>query len=103
LRKLRQRTPAAFVLDLELHWGGGDGVLAWLREESLMHGIPVIVTATAGFPQNVADAIEPPVVDYLAKPFTLTALLERVRSAAARNAQGEPSNPHRVYSELFVG
>ena len=35
LRKLRQVTPAVLVLDLELLWGGGDGVLAWLREESL--------------------------------------------------------------------
>ena len=31
LAKLRQVTPAVLVLDLELLWGGGDGVLAWLR------------------------------------------------------------------------
>jgi len=87
LRKLRQLTPAALVLDLELHWGGGDGVLAWLREENLTHGIPVILTATAGYSQSFADFIEPPVVEYLPKPFTLTVLLERVRSAVATTAQ----------------
>src|SRR5438067_11067086 len=38
LRKLRQVIPAVLVLDLELRWGGGDGVLARLREESLMPG-----------------------------------------------------------------
>jgi hypothetical protein len=35
LKKLRRATPAALVLDLKLHWGGGDGVLAWLREDRM--------------------------------------------------------------------
>jgi DNA-binding response OmpR family regulator len=52
LRKLRQVTPAVLLLDLELRWGGGDGVLDWIREESPTHGIPVILTATAGSPQD---------------------------------------------------
>ena len=41
LRKLRRGIPDVLVLDLDLHWGGGEGVLAWLREESPTHGIPV--------------------------------------------------------------
>ena len=76
LRKLRQMTPAALVLNLELFWGGGDGVLAWLREENPKHEIPVILTATTGCLQDFAGLIEPPVVDYLPKPFTLTALTQ---------------------------
>ena len=47
LAKLRQVTPAVLVLDLELLWGGGDGVLAWLREERPAPRIPVLLTATA--------------------------------------------------------
>jgi DNA-binding NtrC family response regulator len=103
LRMLHQMTPAALVLDRELLWGGGDGVLAWLREESLMPGIPVILTATAGYAQDFAEFIEPRVVAYLRKPFALTALLECVRSAVANKGRREPSNLHRVYSELFIG
>jgi DNA-binding NtrC family response regulator len=105
LRMLHQMTPAALVLDRELLWGGGDGVLAWLREESPTHGIPVILTATAGYPQEFTEFIEPPVADYLPKPFALTALLESVRSAVAKKGRSEPSNLHRipVYSELFIG
>ena len=103
LRKLRQVTPAAIVLDLELRWGGGDGILAWLREESPAHGIPVILTATAGYPQAFASFIEPPVVDYLPKPFALTALLEKVRSAFAIKIPREPSYRHRVSPEFFIG
>jgi len=98
LRKLRQVTPAALVLDLELRWGGGDGVLAWLREESPAHGVPIILTATAGYPQDFAGFIEPPVVAFLPKPFALTALLASVRSAVARRGRTEP-----LHSELFIG
>ena len=68
-----------------------------------MHGIPVIVTATAGCPEDLAEFIEPPVVRFLPKPFALTALLASVHSAIATNLQREQSNPNRVYSELFFG
>lgn len=103
LTKLRQQKPAALVLDLELRWGGGDGVLDWIRQESSMRGIPVILTATAGYPQEMAEFNESPVVDFLPKPFPLTALLECVRSAVAKNGFSQPSNLKRVYPELFFG
>lgn len=92
LTKLRQQTPAALVLDLELRWGGGDGVLDWIREESSMRGIPVILTATAGYPQSIAECNGLPVMAFLPKPFALTALLECVRSAVAKNGISQPSN-----------
>jgi two-component system response regulator MprA len=84
VEKLRRVTPAVLVLALELRWGGGDGVLAWLREEGAKSGVPVILTIAAGSPPHMAAFTEPPVVDHLCKPFALTALLERVRSAGAR-------------------
>ena len=62
LAKLRQVTPAVLVLDLELFWSGGDGVLAWLREERSASKIPVLLTATAAAPRDMAELHEPPVV-----------------------------------------
>ena len=87
VEKLRRATPAVLVLALELHWGGGDGVLAWLRERGAESGVPVILTYTARNPPHLAAFTESSVVDYLCKPFELTALLERVRSALARLAR----------------
>jgi len=95
LAKLRQVTPAVLVLDLELLWGGGDGVLAWLREESPAP-IPVLLTASAADPPAMAACNEPPVVDYLPKPFALAGLLERICSAVAQTGPMEPSNLDRV-------
>jgi DNA-binding NtrC family response regulator len=103
LSKLREWRPAALVLDMEIPQGGDDCVLAWLRKENPAHEIPVILTATAGRPSYLAEFIDPPAVAYLPKPFTLTALLERVRSALAKKAQREPSPRARVYTELFIG
>lgn len=89
--KLRRMKPAALVLDPELRWGGGVGVLAWLREESLMPGLPIILTATSGYPKDFAEFIEPND--------------ECVRSAVARDGLRETSKLNRDprYSELFIG
>jgi DNA-binding response OmpR family regulator len=103
LAKLRLVRPAVLVLDLELLWGGGDGVLAWLREQSPAPRIPVLLTATAAASPYMAEFNEASAVDYLSKPFTLTALLASVRSAVARSGRREPSNPNHVCSEFFIG
>jgi DNA-binding response OmpR family regulator len=96
LRKLRQMMPVALVLDLDLRWGGADGVLDWMRAESSTREVLVILTAAAGYAQYFSEFIEPPVVDFLLKPFTLSALLGSVRAAVARTGRIEPSNRDRV-------
>jgi DNA-binding response OmpR family regulator len=90
VEKLRRATPAVLVLNLELRWGGADGVLAWLREENAKSGIPVVLTTTADYPPQMAALTEPPVVDYVGKPVALTALLESVQLAVGRTGRGEP-------------
>jgi DNA-binding response OmpR family regulator len=87
LEKLRRVMPAVLVLDRGLRWGGGDGVLAWLREQGVTSRVRVVLTATTGCPQDSAIFSEPPVVDHLLKPFALTTLLRSVRAAAAREVE----------------
>ena len=102
LRKMRQTKPDVLVLDQEMHWGGGDGVLAWLREQSARFTTSVVMTATAGSATPVAA---PPVVEFLPKPFTLAILLESVRAAVGRNGEEKPLSLHSAAecSELFIG
>ena len=88
LKKIRQTNPTVLLLDLQLRWGGGDGVVAWLREEQQAPRIPVVLTTTANSVKSYAGLVERPVVRCLEKPFPLTALLESVRSAAAVPKEG---------------
>lgn len=106
LAKLQRTMPAVLVLDRELQWGGGDGVLAWLREYRTACGVAVVLMATAGYYSAVAAPdTEPPVVAFLPKPFTLTALLETVRAAIAQKEREGLGylNPAAACSEFFIG
>jgi DNA-binding response OmpR family regulator len=82
LAKLRSVTPAVLVLDRDLRWGGGDGVLARLREAYEGLDVPVIFT-TAGDRRTGPGDVAPPVVRVLTKPFAMATLLESVREAIA--------------------
>ena len=90
LRKLRRMMPTVLVLDQELLWGGGDGVLAWLREEDFSHGIRVVFTG------DLAEIKDPPVVDCVSKPFALSGLLESVRFAVASMGRRKPSSSRHM-------
>jgi DNA-binding response OmpR family regulator len=105
LEKLRRALPAVLVLDHELCWGGGDGVLAWLREESPTPEVPVILTATAGAAHSRLRDVAPPVAQALPKPFTLTALLDSVRAVVPKKDSRDSLNakPAMTCSELFIG
>ena len=103
LEKLLQLKPDVLVLDQSLHWRGAGGVFASLGKESLMPGIPVILLGTAGSPRDFADFIELPIVDYLPKPFALIVLVEKVRSAVAKQGQRGPSKLNRDCPELLIG
>src|SRR5262249_15709350 len=103
LEQLCRLIPSVLVLDWELRWGGGDGVLAWLREENAAE-VPVILMATAGSSPAVAD-LRPPVVLFLPKPFALAALLESVPAAVAAKGGDELFNVDgaAVRPDVFIG
>jgi carbon storage regulator len=89
LEKLRRLRPAALVRDLGLRWGGGDGVLAWPREESAGPEVAVVLTATNGcHPGRAEDgpgACDPEglrrrgAAHVIAKPFRLEQLADALR------------------------
>jgi DNA-binding response OmpR family regulator len=105
LAKVARSSPAVIVLDWELRWGGGDGVLAWLREEHASSPIPVVLTGTAGYSAIAGAALASPVNQVLPKPFALTTLLAAVRAALAGQFPGEPMAVRDAssHSEFFIG
>jgi DNA-binding response OmpR family regulator len=83
LGKLRRRRPTALVLDRQLPWGGGDGIVAWLREEGWGPEIPVVLLVDGMTDIDWMTAtLLPPVKQVLRKPFRLAELMDAVRAAA---------------------
>jgi CheY-like chemotaxis protein len=73
--------PDVVVLELDMPWGGGDGVLAMLREEArlLDHGVVIV---TGRVPPDVLSARTGiPISRCLRKPFHLDVLLNLVGGA----------------------
>jgi DNA-binding response OmpR family regulator len=79
LESLHRVPPDVLVLEWELPWGGGDGVLAFLREERFAWPRTVILTTTDC--AVVVSRLEPPVAAMLCKPFCMAALSEEIRRA----------------------
>ena len=101
LAKLRHAAPAMLVLDLELPWGGGDGVVAWLCEESSAPQIPVLLMGPAAAGPDRERFKESPVVDYLPKPVGLTRLLDSIRSAFIRTERRQETIARPSCSSLL--
>src|SRR5262249_2199386 len=76
--KLRSFLPDVLVLDLDLLWGGGDGVLAHIREDATLPRVPVILMTPETCSDVSDDMLAAPVVAWLRKPVRLKALVDQV-------------------------
>ena len=79
--------PRLVLLDLLLP--GGDGIELMSRVPALSD-LPVIFISAYGREETVARALEAGAADYLAKPFSATELVARVRAALRRREEPEP-------------
>lgn len=84
LDRLRELPPDILVLQRDLLWGGSEGILAWLREESPRWPKTVVLTTDDPAAEEMLSA---PVKTVLRRPFSIQALSENIRRAhdPARN------------------
>jgi DNA-binding response OmpR family regulator len=77
--RLRERMPDVLVLEPQLPWGGGAGVLAMIRDESGLVDVPVMIL-TACRDRQVLESVAPfPISDYYVKPLSPAHLATRIR------------------------
>jgi len=91
LDRLREGDFAALILDWELLWGGGDGILEWLRQEWAYNALPVVLLTTRLASSRVSELLRPPVVPNCEKFGSLHMLLESVRLAVTPSLPAEQS------------
>jgi diguanylate cyclase (GGDEF)-like protein len=77
----QQRQPSLVILDLDMPQLDGLSVLRRLKEIPATQHIPVIVLSGQATPQDKVQAFDLGAVDYITKPFELTELRVRIRSA----------------------
>lgn len=101
MSKLRRFLPDVLILDLELLWGGGEGVLAVMREDTRLLHQRVILTSAAASAHVFDRLASPPGLQALTKPFPLSDLLE-VDVFASLDARKAPSKCTKRRGVLVV-
>ena len=89
INRLRHCSPDLLLLDRQLPWGGGNGVLACLREETALARIPVILFADVVPVQELALLVVSPVVRCLEKQCAVTTLRYCIDAALAESVRTE--------------
>jgi DNA-binding NtrC family response regulator len=78
---LHEFAPDVLVLSLDLCWGGADGVLSIIREETQIRPIPVVLVVGETSRATAVKYLFPPVVKLVDQGFRLGDLREIVETA----------------------
>ena len=97
---IRRESPVVIVASVDMPWGGADGLVDYLREESAERCVPSLILTGSVPEENVARLREEPCVfRYLRKPFLMSPLLDCIR-AIESDASSELSSPFRSRPRL---
>jgi two-component system OmpR family response regulator len=97
---LQRLSPDVIVLDLELPWGGGESILARLRENR--PNLPPSVVLTTGDTDCPPELLDVPVVGWLRKPFTPSELLCSMAATIPRRSRNR-TTPDTVGVSVSMG
>jgi DNA-binding response OmpR family regulator len=75
---LGKNVPALVVLDIMMPDGNGLDLCRWIRAESRLAKVPVLMASALKDDETAHDALELGAVDFLRKPFTLEILREKI-------------------------
>src|SRR5712691_6099681 len=101
LARLRYEQPDVLVLDLMLPGQDGWSVIDTARSEGI--GTPIVVVSARGTEGDRIRALELGADDYLVKPFSMGALVARVRAAVRRGVRAQsPDRGERIEIEELV-
>ena len=91
LAAVRRQRPELLLLDAQMPVLDGFGVLRALKADPALNHVPVIMLTALRNARDVLQARALGASDYVAKPFDILDLLERVRAWAGRRAGvGQP-------------
>ena len=86
LAKAAEEKPDLILLDTNMPVMNGHEMLKRLRSDPDLKHIPVIMLTARAAPEDIAAASAYGIADYVTKPFEITELIEKVRTALNRDA-----------------
>ncbi|MBI2480131.1 MAG: response regulator [Planctomycetia bacterium] len=87
LEKLRFFTPDVLVLEPEIPWGGGSGVLAYMRDNAVLSQVPVIVVTKAWDSEELLRISDFTLSEFLVKPVSVETLAKRIHGVVELMAE----------------
>lgn len=100
---VRQRRPALILLDAEMPLLDGFTVLRTLKADAALNHVPVIMLTARRNARDVVLARSLGACDYLAKPFDILNLVQRVKSWVGRRPGAGSSPAHPGATSLVFG
>lgn len=80
IAKLREFEPHVLVLEPEILWGRGSGVLAYMREDARASQIPVIALTSGRDRNELARVLQFTLNDFFIKPVPIETIARRIRN-----------------------
>ena len=85
LKAMKERKPDTVLLDLILPGMGGFDVLAKMKEDVALAGVPVIILSNLGQQEDVDRGLQLGAVDFMVKAhFTPNEIVEKIRQVLAK-------------------
>ena len=90
------------LCDWEMPEMSGLELLTWCRAQENLKTTPFIMVTSRGDKENVVQAIQAGVSDYIGKPFSNDQLVAKIKKALSRAAAGSPGG-HAPRREIASG
>lgn len=103
LTSVRLRRPALILLDAEMPVLDGFSVLKTLKADAALNHVPVIMLTARRNARDVLVARSLGACDYLAKPFDILDLLQRVKAWAGRRPGAGAASARSGEASLVFG
>lgn len=103
LAAVRRQRPALILLDADMPVLDGFAVLKTLKADAALNHVPVIMLTARRNARDVVLARNLGASDYLAKPFDILDLLQRVKTWAGKRPGLGPSPTRAAEASLVLG
>jgi DNA-binding response OmpR family regulator len=100
--RLREQTPDVVVLEPDLPWGGGDGVLAVMHDDDALAAIPVMILTGCRDVEVLRSVAVFSISDYHVKPLPPIRLLTRIHALLAWRAGSGAVPPRNAAYDIPI-